>query len=113
MSSNYETVRRAILARKPISFEYDGYNRIACPHVLGQKAGREKVLTYQYGGGSSSGLPPGGMWRCLFLSEAYNIQIIDGGWHTGMSHTRPQTCVDAIDIQVFIDGAGNPYSQEA
>jgi hypothetical protein len=113
MSSNYVVIRRAMLARKPISFDYKNHRRVACPHVLGTKGGLEKVLTYQYGGGSSSGLPPGGEWRCLFLSDAYNIQIIEGGWHTGLSHTRPQTCVDMIDVQVFVDGSGNPYTQEA
>lgn len=114
MSLSYDIVRRAILALKPIAFDYKGHRRIACPHVLGTKGGLEKVLTYQYGGGSSSGLPPGGEWRCLFLSEAYNIEIVDGGWHTGVSHTRPQTCVDNVDVQVSVDPlTSKPYIQRA
>ena len=113
MTAAYDVIRRAILARKPISFDYKGHRRLACPHVIGTKNGLEKTLTYQYGGGSSSGLPPGGEWRCLFLSDAFNVQIIEGGWYTGMSHSQPQTCVDEIDVQVFVDGTGSPYSRDA
>ena len=29
----------------------------------------EKALTYQFGGQSSKGLPPGGQWRCLWLAK--------------------------------------------
>jgi len=113
MNSAYQTIRQAIIAKKPISFDYQGHKRLACPHVIGMKNGQQKALTYQYGGGSSSGLPPGGQWRCLFISEVHNVQVFEGEWHTGMSHTKPQTCVDHIDVQVFDQGPVNPYAKTA
>lgn len=114
MTDDYNTIRTAILALKPIAFDYKGHRRLACPHVLGTKNGLEKLLTYQYGGGSSSGLPPGGEWRCLFLSDARNVEIIEGEWHSGANHSRPQTCVDEIDVQVYVDPTTSvPYIHDA
>jgi hypothetical protein len=112
-SLNYQAFRKAILAGRPVSFMYKGYLRLACPHVIGTKGGLEKVLTFQYDGGSSTGLPPGGEWRCLFVSEAADVQMISDRWYTGASHTRPQTCVDVIDVQVFVSPDGIPYAQQA
>jgi hypothetical protein len=112
-SPNYQTIRQAILALRPISFSYGGYERLVCPHVIGWKNGLEKVLTFQYGGGSSSGLGAGGQWRCLFVSELSNISFISGAWHSGTRHSRPQSCVDLIDVQVFVGGDGVPYIQTA
>lgn len=114
MSPDYKTIYTAILALKPIAFDYKGHRRYACPHVLGQKKGLEKLLAYQYGGGSSSGLPPGGEWRCAFVSDIRNVEIIDGGWCSGANHSRPQTCVDDIDVQVFVDPVtSKPYAKPA
>jgi hypothetical protein len=27
-------------------------------------------------------------------------QLRDGPWHTGMSHLKPQTCVDQVEVEV-------------
>jgi hypothetical protein len=113
MSPIYDLFRRAILERKQVAFDYKGHRRIACPHVIGWKKGLEKVLTFQFAGGSSTGLPPGGEWRCLFLSDAGNVELVDGEWHTGMSHTQPQTCVDDVDVQVSVTSPSTPYSRIA
>lgn len=102
MTANYDHFRQAIVAQRPVAFDYKGHRRLACPHVIGTKNGLEKVLTYQYGGGSSSGLPNDGEWRCLFISEVFNVEVLDGEWKTGPNHSQPQTCVDEIDVQVTV-----------
>jgi hypothetical protein len=99
-SQVYEIFKQAILNKQQIVCIYQNRPREICPHTLGMKAGQEKVLTFQFGGQSSSGLPPGGEWRCLFLAQVQNAQIRDGTWHTGPNHSRPQTCVDDIDVEV-------------
>ena len=99
-SSNYTTLRDAILNKLIVSAEYKGYNRIFCPHVIGRKRGKEHVLTYQFGGSSSSGLPPDGEWRCFDVNGLSNVSTSSGPWHTGASHTQPQSCVDDIDVEV-------------
>ena len=102
----YELFAQAITDRKQILCTYEGYSRELCPHILGQTKGEEVALTYQFGGRSKSGLPPGGEWRCLSLSKVRNVQLRDGAWHGGSRHTRPQPCVEVVDVDV---NPSSPY----
>jgi hypothetical protein len=99
-SATYQLFRRAILRRQQIICTYQGCYREICPHVLGHTAGHEMALTYQFGGQSTSGLPPEGEWRCLNLAQVKNMRLRDGPWHTGRSHTSTQTCVEIVDLDV-------------
>jgi len=112
-TNNYQTLRAAITAGRSVCLFYKGYWREISPHVLGFKGGSEKVLTYQFGGGSSSGLPMTGEWRCMFVSEISEIRPLNKPWHTGGSHLRPQTCVDQVDVEVRVGGDGKPYIHAA
>lgn len=102
--SVYDIVRDAILNKKIVTATYRGRKRIMCPHTLGTKRGRPQALFYQFAGESSSGIGPDGdpeNWRCMFLDELSDVDsIADGGWHTAPNHSRPQTCVDTIDVEV-------------
>jgi predicted DNA-binding transcriptional regulator YafY len=99
-SQTYQLFRQAILAKKQVVCIYQGLNREICPHTLGHTGGRERALSFQFAGQSSSGLPPGGQWRCMNLDEISHAELKDGAWHTGPAHTRPQTCVKEVDIEV-------------
>ena len=94
--------------RKPIVCTYGGYRRELCPIILGHSQGEEKALTYQFGGRSKSGLPPGGKWRCLWLSKVSDVQFRDGPWRAGSSHSQPQDCVEIIDFDVNPSSPYNP-----
>lgn len=96
----YSAVRQAIENKQQIVADYHGHTREMCPHVLGTKNGKVQALFFQFGGGSNSGLPAGGEWRCIEIQQLSNVQVRVGDWHTGMGHTRPQTCVDRIDVEV-------------
>ncbi len=96
----YEIFRQAIVEKKQVVCDYHGYRREVCPHTLGHTDRRERALTFQFAGGSSSGLPAQGQWRCLNLDEVTNAQLREGTWHTGPSHSRPQTCVKDVEIEV-------------
>ena len=101
--SNYQIVRDAIINKKQITAFYDGHPREMCPHVIGTKNGREQALFYQFGGSSKSGLQPAGSganWRCIPIEGLQQVSSKDGGWHTAPNHSRPQTCVDVIDVEV-------------
>ncbi|MBH9537009.1 hypothetical protein [Novosphingopyxis sp. YJ-S2-01] len=102
MSSVYQMIRDSMEARKPFSCDYQGHRREVCAHTLGRKNGEEKVLTFQYAGGSSSGLPEGGQWRCMFIAQISAVELIEGPWHSSDEHTQPQTCVDDVDMEVFV-----------
>ena len=99
-SPAYAVVRAALLERRCVRADYRGLPRIMCPHVIGLKREKEHALFFQFAGESGSGLPPGGEWRCLDLSGLSNISIYPGHWRQGLPKTRPQSCVDQIDVQV-------------
>src|ERR1700760_3647169 len=105
-SRNYALFERAMRLRKPISCAYDGYPRELCPTILGHSQGEEKALTYQFGGQSKSGLLRGGQGRSLALSRVSNAKLQDGPWRVGSSHSRPQRCVDVVDLDV---NQSSPY----
>lgn len=97
----YALIRDAVLRKKQVTCDFNGYFRELCPHVIGLgKDGNAQVLSYQFGGSSSKGLPPGGEWRCMAVSAMRNVQVRDGDWHTGYGHSRPQNCVKTIDVEV-------------
>jgi hypothetical protein len=98
----YRLVWTAAKNKRPISALYDDRPRLLCPHRLGRnKAGRLRVLCYQYGGTSDRGLESPGSpanWRCIALEKLKKVELLDGTWRTAPNHSRPQTCVAVADI---------------
>ena len=90
-SAAYTLIRQAILAEKLVTCVYDGHHRVLCPIILGHSKGEEKALTFQVSGTSPSGLPPGGEWRCLYLSRVRNARLTEGPWREGDRHRAPQS----------------------
>ena len=97
---SYAVFRAAIVARQQVVCRYEGHERVVCPHVIGTKKGGPHVLAWQFAGGSSSGLPPGGQWRCMQIDKVTGAFAQIGEWHTGEGHSKPQTCVDQIDAEI-------------
>jgi hypothetical protein len=97
-------VRSAIIHRRPIAAFYRGRTRLLCPHLLGwNRQRRLQVLCYQYGGDSETGLKPAGAsdnWRCLAVENLTNVELIDGTWQTAENHSRPQNCIDQVELDV-------------
>jgi hypothetical protein len=106
-SATYKLFEQAMRAGKQIHCNYGGYARELCPVVLGHSDGLEKALTFQVGGESKSGLPPGGEWRCLWLNKITNARVEAGPWRVGESHAQPQGCVEEVDLDV---NPTSPYS---
>ena len=98
----YRTVYRAVESRRPISAMYHGLPRLFCPHRLGRNSkGERRVLCYQYGGESESGLGPPGSpanWRCIVLRELSEVNLLDEPWHTAPNHSRPASCIVEVDV---------------
>lgn len=99
----YRLVRIAVTTRRAISAVYGGRPRLLCPHRLGRNnAGQLRVLCYQYGGESRSGLAPAGSpanWRCIAVEKLGRVELIDEDvWRTAPNHSRPQTCVPDADV---------------
>jgi len=92
----------AVVGKRPIAAVYHGRHRLLCPHRLGRnKEGKPRVLCYQYGGESESGLEPVGSpanWRCVALEKLSGVKLLEGAWRTAPNHSRPQTCVAEVDV---------------
>jgi hypothetical protein len=98
----YRLVRTSIVNKRPIRAVYKERLRLFCAHRLGRnRAGELRVLCYQYGGESESGLEPAGSpdnWRCVVLERLRKVELIDGSWKTAPNHSRPATCVVEADV---------------
>jgi hypothetical protein len=103
-SRSYRLFAQAIVERKHILCSYNGYPRELCPIILGHSQGQERALTYQFGGESESGLPD---WKCLSLAKVSDVQLRDGPWYAGDSHTQRQGCVKVVDLDV---NPASPYN---
>lgn len=101
--SVYNLLKQAIIKKQQVIATYNGYYREMCPHALGTKNGKEQCLFYQFGGQSSSGpIIPGSdaNWRCILVSGLKNVSVRDGEWHTAYGHSKKQTCIDHVDVEV-------------
>jgi hypothetical protein len=107
-SSTYKMFEQAMRSRQQVVCVYGGHRRELCPIILGHSQDQEKALTFQFGGGSTSGLPLGGEWRCLWLSKVSDVHLRDGPWLTGSSHSQPQGCVEHVDLDVNLASPYNP-----
>ncbi len=98
----YRLIWTAVSSKRPIEAIYDGRLRLFCPHRLGRnRAGELRVLRYQYGGESKSGLGAAGSpenWRCAALEKFRQVKLLEDAWRTAPNHSRPASCVTDADI---------------
>ena len=98
----YWLIWTAVANKRPLAAIYRNLPRLFCPHRLGRnRAGQLRVLCYQYGGESESGLEPMGSpanWRCIVLEKLRAVELLEGSWKTAPNHSRPATCVVDADI---------------
>jgi hypothetical protein len=98
----YQLIWTAIASKRPIEAVYKGLPRLFCPHRLGRNSGGEfRVLSYQYGGESESGLEAPGSpanWRCTALEKFSGVKLREDAWSTAPNHSRPASCVIEADI---------------
>ena len=103
-SSAYQKIYDAITNKESFSCTYDGYLREFSPHALGlSKNGDLAALCYQYDGFSSSGkVIPNSIknWKCIKLEKVKNCEANSDGFHSASNHSRRQTCVHVIHIEI-------------
>jgi hypothetical protein len=106
----YRLLWTAVARKQSFEAIYNGGRRLMCPHRLGRnQAGQLRVLCYQYGGHSASGIEPSGSaanWRCINVEKLRNVKLVDHAWRTAPNHSRPSTCVVDADID-----AQDPHHQ--
>ena len=79
----FDTLREAVEKRRCVIIVAEGKQREVAPLAIGFKGTQRKVLTFQYKGGSESGLAAGGAWRCFAIDDIVWAKIIDEPWHSG------------------------------
>jgi hypothetical protein len=109
----YRLVWAAVAAKRPVEARYHGRPRLFCPHRLGRnREGQLRVLCYQYGGESASGLQPAGWpanWRCVALEKLSQVRLLEDAWHTAPNHSRPASCVVDADIDAEDQAERDPH----
>lgn len=103
-ATTWATLAEAITARRPVAVTYHGQRRVLCPHALGSKAGRAKLLAYQTSNDTSRGPLPADTtqrWRSMFLDDIDQPVITDGPWHTAHNYNLThQNGLDTITLAV-------------
>ena len=104
LEQTHAQIRAAIVHRRAVAALYRGRKRLLCPHLLGwNRQRRLQVLCYQYGGDSETGLEPAAPsenWRCLSVENLSQVEFLDGPWQTAENHSRPQTCIEDVELDV-------------
>jgi hypothetical protein len=110
----YRLIWTAVATRRAIEARYNQRIRLFCPHRLGRnKDGELRVLCYQYGGQSESGLQPAGSpanWRCIVLEKLSQVKLLTERWRTAPNHSRPASCVADADIDADDHCEGDPQN---
>ena len=102
----WAVLERALRHKRPVVVRYHSRDRLVCPHALGWKAGRPKVLVYQSSGATSQGqLPddPRQRWRSLFVDEIAQATISLGVWATADNFSSASTnCIDELHLAIDV-----------
>jgi hypothetical protein len=95
-------LRDAIRKKKCLTGLYEGVVRRFAPHALGATSdGTPGIFVFQYGGASSTGLPPGGEWRCFHIEALSHVVENDDRWRTRSNYSLArQSCLARIDLAV-------------
>lgn len=97
----WAVLEQALRHKRPVLVRYHGQDRLVCPHVLGWKDGRAKVLVYQSGGATSQGelsADPRQRWRSLFVDEIERATIGIGTWQTACNYTPSSNGIDQFAL---------------
>lgn len=98
--SVHDTLATAIRARRCVLLVAEQRRRSVCPHVLGYKGKRRRVLVYQYSGDSASGLAGHGAWRLFFLDDITSAELTVGAWHSSPDYIiKAETSFDYVELQ--------------
>jgi hypothetical protein len=79
----YDVLKEAVEKHRCVVMAAEGQRREVAPLAIGFKDARQMVLTFQYKGGSNSGLAEGGAWRCFPIDHIDWAKITDDPWQHG------------------------------
>lgn len=97
---------RALAERRPVSARYHGHERVVCPHALGWRDRRAKVLVYQLAGTTSAGpLPaaPERRWRSMFVDEVDDALVSEARWESAKNYCDDPSRMgmDVVEVKLL------------
>lgn len=99
----WDLLARAVMEKRTVRANYHGHDRLLCPHLLGWKNGRARVLSYQTAGSTSAGTLPTDQhqrWRWMFVDELQDAAITQHRWRTAANYRPQGTGVEIIEVAV-------------
>ena len=99
---NLEILHEAIRNRRCLTARYRGNRRHFAPYALGYTSHQvPAAFVFQYGGATTSRLPPRGEWRCFHLRDLSDLRLNGDRWRTPSNYSLPrQTCLAEILLHV-------------
>jgi len=98
----WAVLEEALVAKRRVRLRYAGHERTICPHVLGWKNDRAKVLAYQVEGTTSQGRlaqDPTQRWRSMFVSDIDQAMIVEGSWQSSPNYGPTHNGIDEVALQ--------------
>ena len=89
----------SLAERRPVRARYHGRVRVLCPHAIGWKNGRAKVLAFQSAVIDAASSDPVG-WRSMFVDEIEDAAVSDDKWRTAGNYTPHTTGIDTISAAI-------------
>lgn len=99
----WDLLERAVTDKRTVRAGYHGHDRLLCPHLLGWKNGRARILAYQAAGSTSSGTLSDDhqqRWRWMLVEDIEDAAITDDPWHTAPNYRPGGTGIDIIEVAV-------------
>jgi hypothetical protein len=100
--SAWSILAQALAEGRCVRAQYHGHDRLLCPHPLGWKNGRAKVLAYQAAGSTSTGSLPQAhrdRWRTMFVDEIHDAIIVsDAPWQTADNYSATTNGIDRLEL---------------
>ncbi|MBV9659555.1 MAG: hypothetical protein JO337_00195 [Acidimicrobiales bacterium] len=96
----WAVLARALTERRSVRARYHERERLLCPHLLGWKNGRPKVLAYQTTASPPTHHDDRG-WRSLFVDEIQVATIEpDHPWQTAEDYSTASNSVNEIAMAI-------------
>ena len=95
----WHVLHASLAERRPVRARYHGRLRVLCPHAIGWKNGRAKVLAFQTAVIDAASSDPVG-WRSMFVDEMEDVVISDDDWRTADNYTPHTTGIDTLSAAI-------------
>jgi len=99
----WAVLEQAIAQRRSVSACYHAGQHTVCPHALGWKAGRAKILVCQSEPTTTReaiAVDPRQQWRSMFVDEIEDPVITDDPWHSADNYTPICNNIDEVEIDI-------------